>query len=146
MADIDVAVTWKGRGLELSARGRAGVEMDLDGDTRAGISPVETLLIALTSCMAADVLDIGTKMRLPFEALDVQASGMRNPEPPRRFLSVRLVFNVTGVSTEDAAKLERAIELSREKYCSVLHTLRPDMAIETELVMATGTVAAEREE
>lgn len=145
MADIDVSVTWKGRGLELSGRGRAGVEMDLDGDTRAGISPVETLLIALTSCMAADVLDIGGKMRLPFEALDVHASGMRNPEPPRRFLSTRLVFHVSGVPQADVDKLQRAIDLSREKYCSVLHTLRSDMTIETELVMAESAVA-EREQ
>ena len=134
MADIDIDVRWEGRGLEFTARGRAGREMLIDGDTQAAVSPVETLLIALATCMAADIMDIGGKMRLPIESLEVKASGMRNPEPPRRFLSVRLVFSVAGVSDEDAPKLQRALDLSEEKYCSVIHTLRQDLEVELELV------------
>lgn len=146
MADIDVSVTWKGTGLELIGRGRAGVEIDMDGDTRTGISPVESLLVSLAACMAADVVDIGTKMRLSIESLEVQASGMRNPEPPRRFLSARLVFHVSGVPAQDEASLQRAIDLSRDKYCSVMHTLRPDMQLTIELVRIENAAATERSE
>lgn len=139
MADIDVDVRWAGTGLEFVARGRAGHEVLIDGDTRSSVSPVETLAIALATCMAADIVDIVGKMRLTIGALDVKASGMRNPEPPRRYLSMKVVFAVGGVSDEDAPKLERALDLSREKYCSVLHTLRPDLDVEFELVRTART-------
>ncbi|HEX6587645.1 MAG TPA: OsmC family protein [Longimicrobiales bacterium] len=139
MADIDVAARWTGTGLDFVASGRAGRELLIDGDTQAAVSPVETLAIALATCMAADIIDITGKMRLQVGSLDVKASGMRNPEPPRRYLSLRVEFAVGGVSDEDAPKLERALELSREKYCSVLHTLRQDVDVEFALVRTAGT-------
>ena len=134
MADVDLDVRWTGRGLEFIARGKAGRDVLIDGNTQESISPVETLLVALATCMGSDIMDIGVKMRLPITSLEVKASGMRNPEPPRRYLSARLVFIVGGVSDEDAPKLDRAIALSKEKYCSVIHTLRQDMPVELELV------------
>ena len=134
MADVDVSLRWERRGLEFSAQGRAGREFSIDGDTATAVSPVETLLVALASCMAADIVDIGGKMRLSIGSLDVRASGMRNPEPPRRYLSAHLVFTVGGVPEADAQKLERALRLSVETYCSVMHSLRKDLEITTELV------------
>lgn len=134
MADVDISLSWAQRGLELRAHGRSGNEVVLDGDGQTGTTPVEALLISLAACMAADIVDIAGKMRLPIASLDVSASGMRNPEPPRRYLSMRLVFTIGGVGGEDAPKLARALELSEEKYCSVMHTLRPDVEVTTELV------------
>ena len=143
MPDVEVSLQWAQRGLEFTGQGRAGQEFRIDGDTRAAASPVETLLIALASCMAADVVDIGGKMRLSIASLDVQATGMRNPEPPRRYLSAHLVFKVGGVPRADEDKLQRALALSEEKYCSVMHTLRRDMEITTELVRVDDSVGVE---
>ena len=143
MADVDIGVRWEGRGLEFTARGRAGVEVLIDGNTQTSISPVETLLVALATCMASDIMDIGVKMRLPITSLEVKASGMRNPEPPRRYLSARLEFLVGGVSDEDAPKLDRALALSEEKYCSVIHTLRKDLQVELGLVRIEHTAGIE---
>ena len=143
MADVDLGVRWTGRGLEFVARGRAGVDVLIDGNTETSISPVETLLVALATCMASDIMDIGVKSRLPITSLDVAATGMRNPEPPRRYLSARLVFTVGGVSDADAPKLDRALALSQEKYCSVIHTLRQDMPVELELVRVAPGAAIE---
>jgi putative redox protein len=93
--------------------------------------------------MGSDMLDIGGKMRLSITSLEIEATGMRNPEPPRRYLSAKLVFTVGGVSDDDAPKLTRALELSQEKYCSVIHTLRRDLPVELELVRLSTTAAAE---
>lgn len=144
MADVDVSVAWQGRGLEFAARGGAPLALTLDGDGRAGPSPVETLLIALAGCMAADILDIGGKMRLSIESLSVRASATRNPDPPRRYLSASLEFEVGGVEDPDAPKLMRALELSEEKYCSVLHTLRRDVEVTTKLVRVNGSARLEQ--
>ena len=140
MADVDLEVRWAGRGLEFLARGKAGRDVLIDGNTQASVSPVETLLASLATCMASDILDIAGKMRLGITSLDVKASGMRNPEPPRRYLSMKLTFLVGGVSDDDAPKLDRALALSEETYCSVIHTLRQDVPVELELVrVETGT-------
>jgi len=131
MADVDARAEWLG---DLRFRvATADGEVVLDGDGDTSITPVQSLLVALTGCMAADVVDIGRTMRLPLEGLEVEAEADRAAEPPRRFLAVRLRFTVRGVEAADEPKVRRALTLSEEKYCSVLHSLRPDLELRTEL-------------
>lgn len=126
MSDIAVEVEWD-RELRFSARGRGGASVVVDGGGDAGPSPMESLLIALASCMGIDVVDMLGKMRVPFDGLAVRAEGDRRPEPPRRYTAIRLIYETEGVAEEARAKLQRAVDLSRDKYCSVLHTLQPDV-------------------
>ena len=132
MSDVLIETRWEG-GQRFEAVGKAGVPVLVDGEGERGPTPVETVAIALAACMAADVVDILTKMRVGLEALSVRAEGDRRAEPPRRYTALRLVYRVEGVGEQDRDKLERAISLSREKYCSVLHTLRPDLAVSTRI-------------
>ncbi|HUG40063.1 MAG TPA: OsmC family protein [Longimicrobiales bacterium] len=126
MSDIVVAARWLG-GLRFEAVGKAGVPVLVDGDGEVGITPVETLAVALAGCMAADVVDILAKMRVSLDGLSVRLEGDRRPEPPRRYTALRFGLRAGGVPAADADKLRRAVDMSREKYCSVLHTLRPDL-------------------
>lgn len=126
MSDLTVEVQWEG-GLRFEAMGRSGMPVTTDGDAAAGPSPMEMLLIGLAGCMGVDVVDILKKMRVPLSGLTVRAEGDRRSDPPRRFTAVRLVYRAEGVAESDLAKLQRAVDLSRETYCSVLHTLQPDL-------------------
>ncbi len=99
-----------------------------------GPSPTQLLLLALGGCMGVDVVDILNKSRVPLEELRVEVEGDRASEPPRRFLAIRLTYHVRGPSDADEGKLERAVQLSRDKYCSVLHTLRPDLDLDVRIV------------
>ena len=135
MADSQIAVRWTGEGLRFEAA-HASYTFKTDGDGVTAHSPVQTLLLALAGCMAADVIDIVTKMRMPISGLDVQVEGDRNAEPPRYFKRIRIRFVTRGVAEADRAKIERAVDLSHEKYCSVLHSLRKDIEISSELVLA----------
>ena len=128
MSDVLVRARWQG-GLRFEAVGKAGVPVLVDGDGEAAITPVESLAVSLAGCMGSDVVDILGKMRVGLETLTVGVEGDRRPEPPRRYTAVRLVFAVTGVAEADAEKLRRAIDLSRDRYCSVLHTLSPDLDV-----------------
>jgi putative redox protein len=92
------------------------------------------LLLSLAGCMGIDVIDILNKSRVPVEELRVEVEGDRAPEPPRRFVSIRLTYHVRGPGEEDRSKLDRAVQLSRDKYCSVLHTLRPDLELDVRIV------------
>ena len=103
--------------------------LHLDGNGRDGVSPVQALGFALASCMGSDVALILTRGRHPLRALRAQLTAQRAESDPRRFVSVALRFEVEGEVPE--AAVARAIELSREKYCSVWHSLRQDIAFET---------------
>lgn len=94
---------------------------------------MELLLLSLAGCMGIDIVDIAKKMRVSIEGLDLRLEGDRAVEPPRRYTRIRILCDARGVSEEDRPKLQRAVDLSSEKYCSVLHSLRPDIPIETEL-------------
>jgi putative redox protein len=79
--------------------------------------------------MATDVALILTRGRQPLRGLEVELHATRANSDPRRFVSVRIHFAVQGLV--DPAQLERAIALSRDKYCSVWHSLRQDITLET---------------
>jgi putative redox protein len=101
----------------------------IDGDGIAGPSPVQLLVTALLGCMSADIVDILRKGRHPLTRFHAALTGERATEPPRRVTSVRLHFAIHG--NVPPAAVERAITLSREKYCSVWHSLRPDIDLAT---------------
>ncbi len=130
--DGQAALTWNG---DLRFEARAGdimVPMDSTGDT--GTSPTVLLLEALASCMAIDVVDILKKGRQELRAMRVHISGDRMPDPPRYFTDVHMSFDIEGDVEE--AKAERAVQLSMDKYCSVFHTLRPDLVFTYEIAIA----------
>ncbi|MCC7125381.1 MAG: OsmC family protein [Acidobacteria bacterium] len=120
-------LTWT-RELQFDARS-ANAALVLDGKGIAGPSPVDALAAALAGCMAIDVVDIVTKGRHELRGLEATLSGERAADPPRRFLRVTLHFVVTGAVP--AAAMDRALQLSRDKYCSVWHSLRQDIEMTT---------------
>ena len=95
----------------------------------AAVSPVEALAFAIAGCMASDLVHILVKGRTEPRAVTVRLVGERASAEPRRLVRVDLRFEVRGAVPPD--KVERAIALSREKYCSVWHSLRPDIAFTT---------------
>ncbi|HEX5109035.1 MAG TPA: OsmC family protein [Vicinamibacterales bacterium] len=115
---------------ELQFRATSGTNSLLvDGHSAAGPSPVQLLVMALAGCMAADVVDILRKGRHPIVALKSSLQAERAPEAPRRLVSVTLHFTIKGAVPSGA--VERAISLSRDKYCSVWHSLRQDITLTT---------------
>jgi putative redox protein len=105
--------------------------MVIDSDPKGTIpSPVQTLLVSLAACGAMDVIGILRKKRQRVTAYEVTFRGERAPEHPKRFTEIEIVHVVTGHDVNPAAVAE-AIRLSDEKYCSVHHSLRPDILIRT---------------
>lgn len=134
-ADKEVALRWTG-GLQFEGGPADGPGIVVDGDSQRGPSPMDLALTAVAACMAIDVKLILEKMRAPLETLDVTAQGERVDDAPRRFSGVRLAFRVGGLDEADLGKAERAVELSQQKHCSVLFTMRPDLQLETVVELA----------
>ena len=89
---------------------------------------MQSLAFGLAGCMAMDVVHILRKGRTPLKGLKVDLKGHRAPDMPHRFTAVELHFSVTGEVPDD--QVQRAIDLSRDKYCSVWHSLRQDIELD----------------
>jgi putative redox protein len=133
MADKHIRLEWAGRDLVFRGGPTEDLQVLLDSDGAEGPSPTDFLLLSLAGCMGVDVQMILTKSRVPVESLVVDVKGDRAATEPRRFTRIRLVYEVKGPLEEHTARLERAIALSRDKYCSVLHSLRQDIDLEIEI-------------
>jgi putative redox protein len=124
---VDVSLVWT-RDLifETQLSDRPGPVIDSDG--AAGASPVQALVVALGSCMAVDVVMILQKGRHDLKGLRVHVVGTRVDGPPAYVSRYRIEYAITGPVPE--AAITRAIALSRDTYCSVWHSLRPDATLE----------------
>ncbi|MGH7571959.1 MAG: OsmC family protein [Gemmatimonadota bacterium] len=129
-ADI-ITVEWLGD-ERFHAVTPSGIEVPVDGMRETGISPMESLAMALASCMGTDVVDILKKGREELTGCRVRMDGTRRDDPPRRYTAIRLVFELTGWSLS-RAKAERAVQLSRDTYCSVWSSMAPDIDLVVEL-------------
>lgn len=121
-----IEVVWEG-GRRYRGGPTGGPTLLVDGERQEAPSPVDTLLIALASCSAIDVVEILEKRRTPPSALRVEVEFERAPTPPRRLLDVRLRYRVATAS--ERQHVERAVQLSFDKYCSVATSLAPDTRI-----------------
>ena len=117
--------------------GRSGdVGITLDSASAAGPSPMQALAFALAGCMAMDVVHVLRKGRHPMRGLKADLTGQRADEEPRRFTSIELRYTVTG--DVPPAVVQRAIDLSKEKYCSLWHSMRQDIPFEVTFTVTPG--------
>ncbi len=98
---------------------------------------METLLAAVAGCMAIDVVHILKRMRAEPARLRARVSGERADEHPRRFRSITLQFRGGGDGVTEE-RLQRAVALSFETYCSVLHSLATDIEYHREARLDAG--------
>lgn len=100
-------------------------------------TPMEYLLMALGGCTGIDVRSILEKMRQEVTSIELSVSGERAEEHPKVFTSIRVKFTVKGRGL-DREKVERAVALSHEKYCSVGAMLGKACPITTEVDVLEG--------
>lgn len=122
---------------DLVLGGRSGdVKMTLDSASHEGPSPMQALAFGLAGCMAMDVVHIIGKGRHELRGLRADLKGLRASDSPNRFTAVELSFTLTGRIPNDV--IERAINLSRDKYCSVWHSMRQDIPFDVSFTVSEG--------
>jgi putative redox protein len=123
---IVATLTWMG---DLRFAGQTGeASIQLDSASKSGPSPMEAVAFGLAGCMAIDLVHILARGRHPLASLSTHLVAHRAPTEPRRFERIALHFAIEGDATAD--QVERAIALSRDKYCSVWHSLRNDIELD----------------
>lgn len=95
------------------------------GGAEAGTRPMELFLISLGGCTGADVASLLQKMRVHVDKFEIDISADRAPEHPKYYTKIDLVYRFWGKNLETFKdKIEKAINLSQEKYCSVSAMIR----------------------
>ena len=122
---------------DLVLGGKSGdAHVTLDSAGKEGPSPMQALAMALAGCMAMDVVLVLRKGRHDLRGLRADLTGHRTAEEPRRFTSITLHYTITGSISNEP--IERAIKLSREKYCSVWHSMRQDIELDVTFAVSEG--------
>lgn len=96
--------------------------MPENGGDNSGPTPSKLMLMAVAACTAMDVVSILAKARQKITGLTVSTRGVQNEEYPKYYKEIYLMYTVKGIGL-DKTRVERAIKLSEEKYCSVGATL-----------------------
>lgn len=129
-----VTLAWE-RALVFRGGAEGGPQVMIDGDNAAAPGPMLSLLLAAGSCTGSDIVLIMEKMRVALRGLRIEVSGTRREEHPRRYVAIRFEFHLAGEGL-DEARARRAIDLSLEKYCSVVASLAPDIDVTYGLTLA----------
>ncbi|MGH7528321.1 MAG: OsmC family protein [Gemmatimonadales bacterium] len=122
-----ITLAWRDH-LVFSGGEPGGPVTVIDGDNATAPGPMLQLLLAAASCSGSDVVVILEKMRVVLREFRIEASGVRREQEPRRYTAIHLQYHLAGDGL-DEAKASRAIDLSIQKYCSVIGSLAPDIQI-----------------
>jgi len=128
---MELNVKWNGK-MAFSGETPSGHEIKMDaaeeiGGENTGARPTELLLNAVAGCTGIDIISILHKMRLEPSSFEMKVKGERAGDHPKRFTIVHIHYALEGDLPED--KVVRAIQLSKDKYCSVSHSLNAEISV-----------------
>ena len=133
----DISISWKdGMAFEAEVNGH---KMMLDaaeknGGHNLGPRPKVLMLVALAGCTAMDVVSILTKMRVELDNFDVKVEGEQSEEHPVHYTNMHIIYEFWGKDLP-LEKLEKAINLSHDRYCGVSAVYRKAMPVTHDIVV-----------
>ncbi len=134
----------KVEGLKLTGQSASNHSIVMDtkkdvGGFESAPSPMEYLLMALGGCTLMDIISILDKMKVNYYDIEIEVEGKRKNKHPRYFEEVSLNYVLKGDNIE-MDKVERAINLSLNKYCSISNNLQPKTKINYNIKIIKGGV------
>ena len=131
---MEAKVTWNQK-MSFTGIAESGFPVPLDarveeGGDGNGFKPMELIVVGLAGCTAMDVISILAKKRQEVSKFEVSVSASRADEHPRVFTGATILYKIAGQNIDPAA-VERAIQLSAEKYCPAQSMLGKAFPIQT---------------
>lgn len=102
------------------------------GGKNSGPRPKPLLMVSLAGCTGMDVISILRKMKVEVTGFHMRVIGELTEDHPKRYTAIKLIYEFSGINLP-ADKLQRAVELSQEKYCGVSATLKDSCEISYEI-------------
>jgi putative redox protein len=130
---VEAKVTWQGQ-MSFTGSADTGFSLPLGADPKVGgdndgFRPMELMALSLAGCTAMDVISILSKKRQQVTAFEVQIHADRADEHPKVFTHIQIEYLIDGHQIDPAA-VERAIDLSANKYCPAQQMLNKAVIIE----------------
>lgn len=109
------------------------IDADVEhGGQNKGPKPKPLMMVSLAGCTGMDVVSLLNKMRVEYDSLDINIEGDITEDHPKRFTKMTVIFELKGKGI-DRKKVEKAVALSKEKYCGVSASLKEVMELEYEI-------------
>jgi putative redox protein len=111
------------------------VAIDADpefGGKNKGPKPKLLMMVALAGCTGMDIVSLLDKMRVNYESLNIKVEGELTEEHPKHFSKMKVIYELKGENV-DVKKVQKAVDLSKEKYCGVSYSYRDVMDLEFEI-------------
>ena len=102
------------------------------GGRGKGPKPKPLMMVSLAGCTAMDVVSLMKKMRVDFDEFNIRVDGETADEHPKKYNKMTVIYEIRG-NHIDRQKVEKAIELSKEKYCGVSASYKDVMELEYKL-------------
>lgn len=99
------------------------------GGQHKGPKPKPLMLVALAGCTGMDVVSLLNKMRVEFKSMNILVEATTTEEHPKKYIKMVVIYQIKGKSI-DRGKVEKAVELSKEKYCGVSASYKASMDID----------------
>ena len=131
----NVVTSWKGNMLFDATVSGHHVIMDAhpsSGGEDKGCRPKELMLASLAGCTGMDVVSILKKMRVEITGLNIRVSADMTEEHPKHYDRMHIIYEFSGQDL-DREKLEKAVQLSQERYCGVSYMYKKAMAVTYEI-------------
>jgi putative redox protein len=114
-----------------------GFKVSIDSDPEfggqgKGPKPKPLMMLALAGCTGMDIVSLLNKMRVEYEDLNIVVEGDLTEEHPKHFTRMKVIYEITGKNV-DRKKVEKAVEMSKEKYCGVSYSYKQAMELEYEI-------------
>jgi putative redox protein len=100
-----------------------------NGGKNLGPRPKALMLLALGGCTGMDIVSILKKMRVEYESLKIIVDGDMADEHPKKFTKMRVIYQFKGKDLP-LDKIEKAIDLSKERYCGVSASIKDVIEID----------------
>ena len=131
---MKATVSWQSE-MRFVGKTDTGKILEMDGDKESDIvSPMESVLLAVGACSAIDVVDILKKSRQQISYCECELSAERAEEAPRVFTTIHAHYIIKGEKVSEK-HVARAVQLSAEKYCSVMLMIEKKVVITTSFVI-----------
>lgn len=142
---MDAKVTWQGK-MSFTGTADTGFQLSLGADPKVGgdndgFRPMELMALSLAGCTAMDVISILSKKRQQVTGFEVRVHADRADDHPKVFTHVQIQYLIEGHAIDPAA-VERAIDLSANKYCPAQHMLNKAVTIEHTFKITENNPAA----
>ncbi len=103
-----------------------------DNGNNEGPRPKALMLVSLAGCTGVDVVMILNKMRVEFSGFSIEVNGELTDSEPKIYHTVKIIYRIK-VKKENESKVEKAVDLSQNKYCGVSAMFKAFAKLETEI-------------